>query len=152
MKGLKEFRVKQDPLFIGLPLFVDLVLLILALFLPGIWKVIGVVLALGFAGYVLWQSRPILKNYELVLTPKEVIVKDFRGNVVRRVEWKKVEAAAAGVKKTWKMLTYSFFFRVRGDEDIMFALVTREEGLTGKFQSFMKVTPRKKVPVQIVKA
>ncbi|GEM_PF-957020 len=152
MKGLKEFRVKQDSLFIGLPLIVDLVLLISALFLPGIWKAIGAGLALGFAGYVLWQSRPLLKNYELVLTSKEIIVKDFRGNAIRKVEWKKVEAAAAGVKKTWKILTYSFFFRVKGEEDVMFALVTREEGLTGKFQSFMKVTPRKKVPVQIVKA
>ncbi len=152
MKGLKEFRVKQDSLFIGLPLIVDLVLLISALFLPGIWKAIGAGLALGLAGYVLWQSRPLLKNYELVLTSKEIIVKDFRGNAIRKVEWKKVEAAAAGVKKTWKILTYSFFFRVKGEEDVMFALVTRENGLTGKFQSFMKVTPRKKVPVQIVKA
>ena len=151
MKSLKEFRVKQDRLFLVLPLTINLILLLLSLLLPGILKILGVALTFGLAGYMLWQSRPILKNYELILTPKEIIVKDFRGNTVRKLEWKKVEAAAAGVKKNWKIFTYSFYFRVKGEEDLMFALITREEGLTGKFQSFVKIAPRKKVPVQIVK-
>ena len=57
-----------------------------------------------------------------------------------------------GLKKTWIIYTYSFYFRVKGDEDLMFALISREAGLTGKFQNFVKVFVRKKIPVQIVKA
>ncbi len=148
----KEFRVKQDILFIAVPLIFDFLFLIGALFLSSPWKWILSALALIFAGVVIWQSRPFLKNFELVLTPKGLKVRDFRGNTVREVEWKKVEAAAAGYKKTWLIYTYSFYFRVKGDEDVLFGLVTREQGLTGKFQQFMKVFVRKKIPVQVVKA
>ncbi len=148
----REFRVKQDILFIAVPLIVDFLFLVGALFLSSPWNWILSALALIFAGIVIWQSRPFLKNFELILTPKGLRVKDFRGKTVREVEWKKVEAAAAGYKKTWLICTYSFYFRVRGDEDVLFGLVTREQGLTGKFQQFMKIFVRKKIPVQVVKA
>ncbi len=150
---MKEFRVKQDLMFVFVPLAFDLLLFVGALvFTGGFWRVSLVLLSLIFAGIVLWQSRPILKAFELIVTPKEVIVKDFRGNIVRRLEWKRVEAAVAGYKKTWLLYTYSFYFRVKGDEDLLFALISRVPGLAGKFQQFVKVFVRKKVPVQVVKA
>ena len=62
-----------------------------------------------------------------------------------------MEAAATGYKKTWKLYTYSFYFRVKGDEDLLFALISRQEGLTGRFQNFIKVFVRKKIPVQVVR-
>ncbi|GAB6076075.1 hypothetical protein [Desulfurobacterium crinifex] len=149
---MKEFRVKQDLAFVIFPLTVDLLLFVSALFMGGFWRWIFIALAVIFAGFVLYQSRPIFKNFQLILTPKEIKVQDFRGNVVRRIDWKKVEGAAGGFKKTWLIYTYSFYFRVKGDEDLMFALISREAGLTGKFQNFVKVFVRKKIPVQIVKA
>ncbi|MEO2082723.1 MAG: hypothetical protein ABGX12_01710 [Desulfurobacteriaceae bacterium] len=149
---MKELRLKQDPLFIVVPLFFDLLLFVGALFMSGIWKYVGIVMAVTFAVIVLWQSRPLLRNFELLVRPREIIVKDFRGKAVRRLDWKKVEGVAAGFKRTWKLYTYSFYFRVRGEEDLLFVLVSREEGLTAKFQKFVKVFVRKKVPVQTVKA
>jgi len=150
---MKEFRVKQDLMFVVVPLVFDLLLFVGALvFTSGFWRIALILLSLIFAGVVLWQARPIFRAFELVVTPKEVLVKDFRGNTVRRVEWKRIEAAVAGYKKTWLLYTYSFYFRVRGDEDLMFALISRVPGLTGKFQQFVRVFVRKKVPVQVVKA
>ncbi|WP_456342597.1 hypothetical protein [Thermovibrio sp.] len=150
---MKEFRVKQDLMFVVVPLVFDLLLFAGALvFTSGLWRVLLILLSLGFAGLVLWQARPILKGFELIVNPKEVIVKDFRGNTVRRIEWKRIEAAVAGYKKTWLLYTYSFYFRVKGDEDLLFALISRTPGLTGKFQQFVRVFVRKKVPVQVVKA
>ena len=148
----REFRVKQDILFIAVPLIFDFLFFIGALFLSSPWNWILGALALVFAGVVIWQSRPFLKSFELLLTPKGIKVRDFRGKTVREVDWKRVEAAAAGYKKTWLIYTYSFYFRVKGDEDVLFGLVSREPGLTGKFQQFMKVFVRKRIPVQVVKS
>ncbi len=148
----KEFRVKQDILFVAVPLIFDFLFLIVAHFLSSPWRWILAALALIFAGIVIWQFRPFLKSFELLLTQKGIKVKDFRGNTVREVEWKKVEAAAAGFRKTWLIYTYSFYFRIKGDEDVLFGLVSREPGLTAKFQQFMKVFVRKKIPVQVVKS
>jgi len=147
----RELRIKQDLLFFAVPLTFDLLFLIGALFLSFPWNLILGILALVFAGIVIWQSRPFLKNFELVLTPKFVEVRDFRGRGVRRIEWKKVEAVAAGHKKSWFVFIYSFYFRVKGDEDLLFGLVSRKEGLTSKLQQFVKVFVRKKIPVQVVK-
>ncbi len=151
MKKLGTFKVKQDMLFVYIPLTFDLLLLIAAIFMPGFWKVIGVVMAIGFAGFVLWQSRFMFKNFEMELSPREIIVRNFRGREVRKLSWKNVETAATGYKKTWKIYTYSFYFRVKGDEDLLFPLISREEGISSKFQNFVKVYVRKKIPVQLVK-
>jgi hypothetical protein len=148
---MKEFKVKQDVTFVVIPLVIDLLVFVGALFIDGFFKWILIALSLGFAGVVLWQSRPIYRNYQLLLTPKEIKVLNLKGEVVRRLDWKKVEAAAAGYKKTWKIYSYSFFFRVKKDEDLLFALISREEGLAGKFQNFIKIFVRKRIPVQIVK-
>ena len=149
----KEFRVKQDLLFVVVPLMFNLLLLAGALvFTGGIWRILLVLTALIFTGVILWQSRPMFKAFELIVTPKEIIVKDFRGKVVKRLDWKRVEAAVAGYKKTWLIYTYSFYFRVKGDEDLLFALISRTPGLANKFQQFVRVFVRKKVPVQVVKA
>ncbi|WP_163329401.1 hypothetical protein GFV12_00330 [Desulfurobacterium thermolithotrophum] len=148
---MKEFRVKQESGVVLFPLIVDFLLLIGALFMDGIWRWIFIGLSLIFAGLVVYQSRPIFKNFQLVITPKEIKVLDFRGNVVRKIDWKKVEGAAAGFRKTWLIYTYSFYFRVKGDEDLLFSLISREAGLTGKFQNFIKVFVRKKIPVQVIK-
>jgi len=150
---MKELTFKQDLAFVAVPLIFDLLFFVLGLFMPGlIWKLLFCGAAVVFAAVVLWQSRPILKNFLLKITPKEIEVKDFRGNTVRRLDWKKVEAAAAGYKKNWLLYTYSFYFRVKGDEDLLFGLITREPNLASKFQQFVKVFVRKKVPVQVVKA
>jgi hypothetical protein len=149
---MKEFRVKQELSFVAVPLIFDLLLLVGALFVSGIWKFVLIAMALGFAGLVLWQARPIFKSFELLLTPKEIIVKSFNGKVVRRIDWKKVEAAVGGYKKTWLLYTYSFYFRVKGEEDLMFVLISRTPNLTSKFQQFIKVFVRKRIPVQVVKA
>lgn len=138
--------------FVVVPLIFDLLFFIVGLFMPGLWKLAFAAVALIMAGVVLWQARPFLKQFQLTVTPKEVTVKDFRGNTVRKLDWKRVEAVAAGYKKNWMLYTYSFYFRVRGDEDLLFGAITREPGLTGKFQQFVKVFVRKKVPVQVVKA
>jgi len=148
---MKDFRVKQDLTFVVIPLVFDLVVFFLALFMSGFWKWILMALSVGFAGLVLWQSRPMFKSFQLVLTPKEIRVLNFKGEVVRKLDWKKVEAVAAGYKRTWRIYSYSFYFRVKKDEDLLFALVSREEGLAGKFQNFVKVFVRKRIPVQVVK-
>jgi len=149
---MEKFKVKQDLSFVLVPLVFSLLVFIGALFMSSFWKWGFILLSLVFAGVVLWQSRPFLKNFELVITPKEIVVKDFRGKTVRQLEWKKVEAAAAGYKKTWLIYTYSFYFKVKGDEDLLFALITRTPNLAKKFQQFVRVFVRKKVPVQLVKA
>ncbi len=151
MSSKRELRFKQDIAFFAVPLAFDLLFLIGAPFLSFPWNLILGLLALIFAGIVVWQSRPFMKNFELVLTPQFAEVRNFTGKTVRKVSWKKVEAAAGGYKKTWLVFTYSFFFRVKGDEDIVFGLVSRQQGLANKFQQFLKVFVRKKIPVQIVK-
>jgi len=151
MSSKRELRFKQDIAFFAVPLAFDLIFLIGAPFLSFPWNLILGLLALIFAGIVVWQSRPFMKNFELVLTPQFAEVRNFTGKTVRKVSWKKVEAAAGGYKKTWLVFTYSFFFRVKGDEDIVFGLVSRQQGLANKFQQFLKVFVRKKIPVQIVK-
>jgi hypothetical protein len=151
MNKKNELRFKQDIAFFVVPLVFDLIMLVGALFLSFPWNLIIGLLSLIFAGIVIWQSRPFLKNFELVLTPQFAEVRNFTGKTVRKVNWKKVEAAAAGYKKTWLIFTYSFFLRVKGDEDLLFGLVSRQEGLTGKFQQFLKVFVRKKIPIQIVR-
>jgi len=147
----KELKLRQDVAFIVVPLIFDLLLLIGALFLDGFLRIAFALLSIIFAAILLWQSRPMLKNFELTLTPKGITVKDFLGRTVRKVDWKSVEAAAAGYKRVWLLYTYSFYFRVKGDEDVMLALLTRVPDLTSKFQQFLKVFVRKKIPVQIVK-
>ncbi|WP_457679348.1 hypothetical protein [Thermovibrio sp.] len=149
---MKEFRVKQDLLFVVVPLTVALLMFVGALFMGGIGRIVFIALSLIFAGVVLWQSRPILKGFELVVNPKEIVVKDFFGKEVRRVEWKRVEAVAAGYKKTWMIYTYSFYFRVKKDEDLIFALISRTPGLASRFQQFVRTFVRKRVPIQVVKA
>ncbi|SMO71580.1 hypothetical protein SAMN06269117_12136 [Balnearium lithotrophicum] len=147
----KRLEFKQNLIFFAVPLTFDLLFLVGALFLSFPINLILGLVAVIFAGVVVWQSRPFLKNYELTLTPKFLEVRDFRKNLVRKIEWNKVEAAAAGYKKSWLLYTYSFYFRVKGDEDLLFGLITRQEGLTSKFQQFMKVFVRKRIPVQVVK-
>ncbi|RUM90003.1 MAG: hypothetical protein DSZ26_03925 [Thermovibrio sp.] len=147
----KRLEFKQDLIFFAIPLTFDLLFLVGALFLSFPFNLILGLVAIIFAGVVVWQSRPFLKNYELTLTSKFLEVRDFRRNLVRKIEWSKVEAAAAGYKKSWLLYTYSFYFRVKGDEDLLFGLITRREGLTSKFQQFMKVFVRKRIPVQVVK-
>jgi hypothetical protein len=147
----KELKLQQDMLFVFVPLFFDLLLLVAALFMSGFWRIAGVLMALGFAGFVLWQSRFMFKNFKMLVTPKGITVVDFFGKVVRKLDWKNVEAVAAGYKKTWKLYTYSFYFRVKGEEDLLFPLISREEGVTGRFQTFVKTRVRKRVPVQLVK-
>ncbi|RUM44658.1 MAG: hypothetical protein DSY35_01740 [Desulfurobacterium sp.] len=149
---MKEFKVKQDLAFVVVPLVLNLIVFTGALFMNGLFKWILILLSLGFIGVILWQSRPAFQNYQLVLTPKEVKVLNLKGEVVRKVDWKKVEAVAASYKKTWKIYSYSFFFKVKKDEDLPFALISREKGLTGKFQNFIRVFVRKRIPVRIVKA
>ena len=147
----KRLEFKQDLIFFAVPLTFDLLFLVGALFLSFPFNLILGLIAVIFAGVVIWQSRPFLKNYQLILTPKFLEVRDIRKNTVRKIDWNKVEAAAAGYKKSWLLYTYSFYFRVRRDEDLLFGLMTRREGLTSKFQQFMKVFVRKRIPVQIVK-
>ena len=65
---MKEFRVKQDLTFVVIPLVFDLVVFFLALFMSGFWKWILMALSVGFAGLVLWQSRPMFKSFQLVRT------------------------------------------------------------------------------------
>jgi hypothetical protein len=147
----KRLEFKQDLIFFAVPLTFDLLFLAGALFLSFPFNLILGLVAVIFAGVVVWQSRPFLKNYQLILTPKFLEVRDIRKNTVRKIDWNKVEAAAAGYKKSWLLYTYSFYFRVKGDEDLLFGLITRQEGLTSKFQQFMKVFVRKRIPVQVVK-
>ena len=71
---MKEFRVKQDLAFVVIPLVLNLIVFVGALFIDGFFKWILIALSLGFAGVVLWQSRPIYRNYQLLLTPKEIKV------------------------------------------------------------------------------
>jgi hypothetical protein len=146
-----KFEVKQELWFVWGPLIFDFLLFILAMFMSGFLKWIGIVISLGLAGLVLWQSRPMFKNYKLILTPKEIKILDFKGNPVRTLEYKKVVAAAGGVKKSWKIYTYNFYFRVKGDEDLSFVLISTEPNLTAKFQNFLRVFVRRKIPVQILK-
>ncbi len=147
----KRLEFKQDLIFFAVPLTFDLLFLAGALFLSFPFNLILGLVAVIFAGVVVWQSRPFLKNYQLILTPKFLEVRDIRKNTVRKIDWNKVEAAAAGYKKSWLLYTYSFYFRVKGDEDLLFGLITRQEGLTLKLQQFMKVFVRKRIPVQVVK-
>jgi len=147
----KRFEVKQDLWFVWGPLIFDLLLFVIALFMSGFFRWVGIIVSLGLAGLVLWQSRPMFKNFKLILTPKEIKVLDFRGNIVRKLDYKKVLGAVGGFKRTWKIYTYNFYFRVKGDEDLSFVLVSREPNLASKFQNFLKVFVRKKIPVQILK-
>ncbi len=149
---MEKFRVKQDLSFVLVPLIFSLLVFVGALFMSSFWKWGFILLSLVFAGVVLWQSRPFFKNFELVITPKEIYVNDFRGKTVRQLKWGKVEAVATGYRKNWLIYTYSFYFKVKGEEDLLFALITRTPNLAGKFQKFVKVFVRKKIPVQLVKA
>jgi protein-S-isoprenylcysteine O-methyltransferase Ste14 len=63
---MKEFKVKQDMLFVIVPLLFNLVVFISALLMESIWKWILIALSIGFAGLVLWQSRPLFKNFQLI--------------------------------------------------------------------------------------
>jgi hypothetical protein len=119
----KRLEFKQDLIFFAVPLTFDLLFLAGALFLSFPFNLILGLVAVIFAGVVVWQSRPFLKNYQLILTPKFLEVRDIRKNTVRKIDWNKVEAAAAGYKKSWLLYTYSFYFRVKGDEDLLLSLI-----------------------------
>ncbi|OMH40290.1 hypothetical protein [Desulfurobacterium indicum] len=148
----KRFEVSQEPLFIALPIVIDVLFLIATIVAHGILRFLlfGILVALLYLLYR--QLKPILTNYRFVMTPKSVWIENFSGKKVREVNWKKVEAAAAGYKVTLKKIyLYNFYFRVKKEEDLIFAVTTTKPDLALKFQKFIKVFVRKKIPIQIVK-
>jgi hypothetical protein len=148
----QDFTVKQDMLFVAVPLGFNLLFLLASLlFTGGVFRLILSLLALGFAGFVLWQSRFMFSNYRLSLTQKGVEVANIFGKTVRRVDWRKVEGVAAGYKRTWKLYAYSFYFRVKKEEDVPFSLISREENLANKLSGYIKVFVRRRIPVKLVK-
>ncbi|WP_457570293.1 hypothetical protein [Desulfurobacterium sp.] len=148
----KRFEVSQEPLFIALPIVIDVLFLIAAIMAHGILRLLlfGILVALLYLLYR--QLKPILTNYRFVMTPKSIWIENFSGKKVREVDWKKVEAAAAGYKVTLKKIyLYNFYFRVKKEEDLIFAVTTTKPDLASRFQNFIKVFVRKKIPIQIVK-
>ena len=149
---MKEFHVKQNLTIFAIPVAIDVLIFILGAISSGIFRFILLGIAAAFLGVIIYQSKPILKSFALKLTPKEVRVLDFTGKTVRRVDWRRVEGAAAGRRKILFINMYSFYFRVKGDEDINFILNSRESDLSQKFRNFIRVFVRRNVPVQIVKS
>ncbi|WP_457567932.1 hypothetical protein [Desulfurobacterium sp.] len=148
----KRFEVSQEPLFIALPVFIDVLFLIAALAAHGILRILllGILVALLYLLYR--QLKPVLTSYRFVMTPKTIWIENVAGKKVREVDWKKVEAAAAGYKVTLKRIyLYNFYFRVKKEEDLIFAVTTMKPDLASRFQNFIRVFVRKKIPVQIVK-
>ncbi len=152
MSSDKRFEVKQSLLFMAIPVTIDIIILIGAILATGILRflLLGILVALLYLLYK--QLKPTLTNFRFVMTSKYVRVENFKGDIVRELDWKNVEAAAAGYKVALKKIYfYNFYFRVKKEEDLIFAVTTTQSDLASKFQQFIKVFVRKKIPIQIVK-
>jgi len=148
---MKEFKVKQNLMLFLIPGIIDLTLIIIGILSTGIARYIFLGVAAAFLGLIIYQARPIFRNYCLILTPREIKILDLRGKTVRKVDWKKVEGVAAGYKKLLFIYMYSFYFRVKGEEDTNFLLNSRQVDLSQKLKNFVKVFVRRNIPVQVVK-
>ncbi|SNR72163.1 hypothetical protein [Desulfurobacterium atlanticum] len=152
MPSDKRFEVKQSLLFMAIPVTIDTAILIGAIISHGILRflLLGILVALLYLLYK--QLKPTLTNFKFIMTPKFIRIENFKGDTVREVDWKKVEAAAAGYKVAFKKIYfYNFYFRIKKEEDLIFAVTSTQPDLAAKFQQFIKVFVRKKIPIQIVK-
>ncbi len=149
---MKEFKAKQNLMLFLIPGLIDLLLFIVAVLSHGITRYLFAGIAVAFLGLLIYQARPIFRNFCIILTPKEVKVLNIKGNTVRKVDWRKVEGVAAGYKKLLFIYVYSFYFRVKGEEDINFIVNSRNDDLSQKLRNFVKVFVRRNIPVQVVKS
>ncbi len=149
---MKRLKLKQDMLFILAPVSVDILALIFAALTHGIFRYVFLLMFLVFTGLFLYQVRPIIKLFSIVIGQKNVQTFNILDKMNREIDWKRIQGVAIGYKKVSLIYIYNIYFRVKGKEDLSFALISRNKNLGPDVQRFIKVFVRRGIPVQMVKA